>query len=179
MFQPIFVSSLNNIFFIAYNLTLKILHPNFIFVKKVDNNVFFQNTDGKRAMDDIQIGIGDMSKSTGVSSRQLRYWEEKGYIKSINEGDGNKRKFTINEYYHIRLIKHLNASIEKAEERRQQLLVLRRFGVEIIKDVEVTDKDKHYGKIDLGKVCNDENKHAYGIVTEDGCSIEIEKEGEE
>lgn len=148
--------------------------------------MFFQNTDGKRAMDDIQIGIGDMSKSTGVSSRQLRYWEEKGYIKSINEGYGNKRKFTINEYYHIRLIKHfldegytLNASIEKAEERRQQLLVLRRFGVEIIKDVEVTDKDKHYGKIDLGKVCNDENKHAYGIVTEDGCSIEIEKEGEE
>ena len=107
-------------------------------------------------------------------------------IKSINDGDGNKRKFTINEYYHIRLIKHfldegytLNASIEKAEERRQQLLVLRRFGVEIIKDVEITDRDKHYGKIDLGKVCNDENKHAYGIVTEDGCSIEIEKEGEE
>lgn len=154
--------------------------------KERSNNVFFQNTDGKRAMDDIQIGIGDMSKSTGVSSRQLRYWEEKGYIKSINEGDGNKRKYTINEYYHIRLIKHfldegytLNASIEKAEERRQQLLVLRRFGVEIIKDVEVTDKDKHYGKIDLGKVCNDENKHAYGIVTEDDCSIEIEKEGEE
>ena len=73
----------------------------------------------------------------------------------------------------------LNASIEKAEERRQQLLVLRRFGVEIIKDVEITDRDKHYGKIDLGKVCNDENKHAYGIVNEDGCSIEIEKEGEE
>ena len=148
--------------------------------------MFFQNTDGKRAIDDIQIGIGDMSKSTGVSSRQLRYWEEKGYIKSINDGDGNKRKFTINEYCHIRLIKHfldegytLNASIEKAEERRQQLLVLRRFGVEIIKDVEITDKDKHYGKIDLGKVCNDENKHAYGIVNEDGCSIEIEKEGEE
>ena len=31
-------------------------------------------------------------------------------------------------------------------------------------------------KIDLGKVCNDENKHAYGIVNKDGCSIEIEGE---
>ena len=40
----------------------------------------------------------------------------------------------------------------------------------------ITDRDKHYGKIDLGKVCNDENKHAYGIVNEDGCSIEIEGE---
>ena len=46
-----------------------------IWTKERSKIVFFQNTDGKRAIDDIQIGIGDMSKSTGVSSRQLRYWE--------------------------------------------------------------------------------------------------------
>ena len=55
-----------------------------IWTKKGAMTCFFQNTDGKKAIDDIQIGIGDMSKSTGVSSRQLRYWEEKGYIK-INQ----------------------------------------------------------------------------------------------
>ena len=63
--------------------------------KERSNNVFFQNTDGKRAMDDIQIGIGDMSKSTGVSSRQLRYWEEKGYIKSINEAMETKENIQL------------------------------------------------------------------------------------
>ena len=43
--------------------------------KKIFHDVF-QN---------IEVGIGEVSKTVGVSQRQLRYWEEKGYIKQVDD----------------------------------------------------------------------------------------------
>ena len=56
--------------------------------------------------DNLRIGIGDMSKMTGVSSRQLRYWEQKGYIKAMNEEEGGARKYGLGSMYKIFAIKH-------------------------------------------------------------------------
>lgn len=56
--------------------------------------------------DNLRIGIGDMSKMTGVSSRQLRYWEQKGYIKAMNEEEGVARKYGLGSMYKIFAIKH-------------------------------------------------------------------------
>ena len=40
---------------------------------------------------DFRVGIGDLSQMIGVSTRQLRYWESKGYIKSLAGGDTRKK----------------------------------------------------------------------------------------
>ena len=49
--------------------------------KKILHNVF-QN---------IEVGIGEVSKVVGVSQRQLRYWEEKGYIKPVSDDNSGVR----------------------------------------------------------------------------------------
>lgn len=35
--------------------------------------------------DDLLVGISELSKVTGVSPRQIRYWEQKGFISSTGE----------------------------------------------------------------------------------------------
>ncbi len=35
--------------------------------------------------DKLIFGIGQVQQITGVSGRQLRYWEEQGYIQSLNQ----------------------------------------------------------------------------------------------
>lgn len=40
-----------------------------------------------KLLDNIQLSIGDVSDGIGVSQRQLRYWEEKGYIKPISDNE--------------------------------------------------------------------------------------------
>ena len=105
--------------------------------------------------DNLRIGIGDMSKMTGVSSRQLRYWEQKGYIKAMNEEEGVARKYGLGSMYKIFAIKHfldegytLAKAVEKAELHRK-------------------------GRVDLGTA---ESYHVYGVVDEKGTRIELEKE---
>ena len=38
--------------------------------------------------DQLVVGISELSDIVGVSPRQLRYWEQKGFIRSI-EADAN------------------------------------------------------------------------------------------
>lgn len=44
----------------------------------------------------LTIGISELSKMTGVSPRQLRYWQKKGYIIPKNEDEpGRARIYTM------------------------------------------------------------------------------------
>ncbi|WP_048000815.1 MerR family transcriptional regulator [Lactiplantibacillus herbarum] len=46
--------------------------------------------------DQLTIGISELSKMTGVSPRQLRYWQKKGYIIPKNEDEpGRARIYTM------------------------------------------------------------------------------------
>ncbi|KRL53950.1 MerR family transcriptional regulator [Furfurilactobacillus rossiae] len=54
--------------------------------------------------DDILIGIGDLSRATDVSTAQLRYWTDKGYIHVVNQDEGN-RKYTYDTAFKVRAIK--------------------------------------------------------------------------
>lgn len=38
--------------------------------------------------DELLVGISELSKVTGVSPRQIRYWEQKGYVESTGEKAG-------------------------------------------------------------------------------------------
>ncbi|WP_240418201.1 MerR family transcriptional regulator [Paenibacillus periandrae] len=47
------------------------------------------------------VGIGEVAEITGVPTRKIRYWEEKGIIKSVQEADGSTRRY---DYVNIKKI---------------------------------------------------------------------------
>ena len=76
---------------------------------------------------DIRIGIGDMCKITGVTGRQLRYWEERGYIKSLADEKNSARKYSWEMLYKVGSIKAfidegytLAKAVEKSELREKK-----------------------------------------------------------
>jgi DNA-binding transcriptional MerR regulator len=74
------------------------------------------------------IGIGEVSDITGVSARQLRYWESKNLISSIDANGNTNRKYDYSNIEKIILIKDfldqgftLEAAARRLEERIQRL----------------------------------------------------------
>jgi MerR family transcriptional regulator, global nitrogen regulator len=74
------------------------------------------------------VGIGEVSDITGVSARQLRYWETKGLINSIDDNSSTNRKYDYSNIEKIVLIKDfldqgftLEAAAKRLEERIQRL----------------------------------------------------------
>ena len=45
------------------------------------------------------VGIGEVAEITGIPIRQLRYWEDKGIIKSLTEQEGKNRRY---DYFNIK-----------------------------------------------------------------------------
>ncbi|NLB82156.1 MAG: MerR family transcriptional regulator [Clostridiaceae bacterium] len=75
-------------------------------------------------IDRLIIGIGEVSEITGVSARQLRYWESKGIIGSANSTICSNRKYDYASIEKIIFIKNLldegytlEAAAKKLEER--------------------------------------------------------------
>ena len=54
------------------------------------------------------VGIGEVAEMTGIPQRQLRYWQDKGIIKTFSEHDkAITRRFNYAEIKKIILIKEL------------------------------------------------------------------------
>ena len=53
------------------------------------------------------VGIGEVAEITGIPQRQLRYWEDKGLIKTIDGTGITTRRFNYLEIKKILLIKEL------------------------------------------------------------------------
>lgn len=53
------------------------------------------------------VGIGEVSEITGVPTRKLRYWEEKGIINSEKGSDGETRKYNYLNIKKILMIKEM------------------------------------------------------------------------
>ena len=49
----------------------------------------------------LVVGIGEVSQITGIPTRQIRYWEEKGILKSLTEEEGKNRRY---DYLNIKKI---------------------------------------------------------------------------
>ena len=56
-------------------------------------------SDSQHPLDDTNflckliVGIGEVSQITGIPLRQIRYWEDKGIIKSLTEEEGKNRRY--------------------------------------------------------------------------------------
>jgi Predicted transcriptional regulators len=88
----------------------------------------------KVPIDRITLGIGDVARATGVAQSKLRYWENKGYIKSHSVTDNRNRKFTYKTLLQVQLIKSylddgytLTSAVKRARQRGVYLDALRPF----------------------------------------------------
>jgi DNA-binding transcriptional MerR regulator len=53
------------------------------------------------------VGIGEVAQITGIPTRQIRYWEDKGLIKSLTEEEGKNRRYDYKNIKTMLLIKEL------------------------------------------------------------------------
>ncbi|KRM24429.1 hypothetical protein FC90_GL000570 [Latilactobacillus graminis DSM 20719] len=83
-------------------------------------------------MDRLIFGISELCKMAGVTPRQLRYWEQKGYIKA-RASEGNKaREYDANAMIKAVLIKHfldegytLNVAVQKIQRYMANMKIIR------------------------------------------------------
>ena len=76
----------------------------------------------------LVVGIGEVAETTGVPQRQLRYWQKKGVIEAVRDGEGTTRRFDYLNVKKVLLVKELldegytlDAAAEKVERRMQRL----------------------------------------------------------
>ncbi|CAJ1228852.1 MerR family transcriptional regulator [Levilactobacillus zymae] len=117
----------------------------------------------KVPIDRITLGIGDVARATGVAQSKLRYWENKGYIKSHSVTDNRNRKFTYKTLLQVQLIKSylddgytLTSAVKRARQRGVYLDALRSFFEDRFVSIEVTDQA---AMIDLGTFDPEPTKH--------------------
>ena len=72
------------------------------------------------------VGIGEVSQITNIPCRQIRYWEDKGIIKSLTEEEGKNRRYDYTNIKKMLLIKlymeegfTLDAAAQKMDARMQ------------------------------------------------------------
>ncbi|MFT4204525.1 MAG: MerR family transcriptional regulator [Chitinophagaceae bacterium] len=79
-------------------------------------------------LDKLVVGIGEVSEITGIPTRQIRYWEEKGIIISLTEEEGKNRRYNYENIKKMLLMKELldegytlDASAEKVKKRMEMI----------------------------------------------------------
>lgn len=134
---------------------------------------------------DFQVGIGDLSDMVGVSTRQLRYWEKKGYIESIGNDNGVPRKFSLETCYRVAAIRSfldegytLAKAVEKSEFLKTKISLIRKFEHETITDVKISDVEKLWGQIDYGYLDAEQTKKVVGVIDANGAHLEIREVGD-
>jgi len=72
----------------------------------------------------LVVGIGEVAEISGVAQRQIRYWQSKGIIHTVDESDSGTRRFDYLNIKKILLIKDLleegytlDAAAKKLEKR--------------------------------------------------------------
>ncbi|MFD2132147.1 MerR family transcriptional regulator [Pseudogracilibacillus auburnensis] len=72
----------------------------------------------------LVVGIGEVSEITGIPTRKIRYWEEKGAIQSESGAEGSTRRYDYLNVKKMLLIQEmmdegftLDAAIKKVEKR--------------------------------------------------------------
>lgn len=96
--------------------------------------------------DDLRVGISELSKMSQTSPRQLRYWEEKGIISSINPDSCGPRTYRLKAVVTVELIRHyldegytLAKAAEKAASRIKKVQHVRTVFAKFIRNVEIID----------------------------------------
>ncbi len=91
----------------------------------------------------LVVGIGEVSKITGIPVRKIRYWEEKGIINSQDSKEGSTRRFDYINIKKMLLIQEmleegftLDFAAKKVEKRLAALNAMFKNLVEELKDID-------------------------------------------
>ncbi len=75
-------------------------------------------------LDKLVVGIGEVALITGIPTRRIRYWEDKGIVTSLTEEEGRNRRYNYRNIKKMLLVKELldegytlDASAEKVNKR--------------------------------------------------------------
>lgn len=127
--------------------------------------------------DKLIFGIGQVQQITGVSGRQLRYWEEQQYIAPITQEKGTQRQYTFRTLMMIFHIQRyltqgftLQSAVEKAKKFEAQMPVLRTF---IKAQLQGVDVAKNRSIIDFGFKDASRSQRVYGVVEGDKTYFKI------
>jgi DNA-binding transcriptional MerR regulator len=102
----------------------------------------------KRLLDNdhLLVGISELSEMSDLSPRQLRYWEQKGYIQSVAKDTNTARKYRLPMIAKVEMIKSyldegfiLAKAVEKAEKKIIELKNIRIVFSEVLQDSKVYD----------------------------------------
>ncbi|MGX6961577.1 MerR family transcriptional regulator [Vagococcus xieshaowenii] len=103
----------------------------------------------------LVIGIGELSEMTGVTTRQLRYWESKGFIESQQNEHHTARNFSLVNIIKVELIKGfldegftLKKSVEKAHLKMELIGNIKKIFNESFNSAEILEEK--YTVISLG-----------------------------
>lgn len=93
--------------------------------------------------DELVVGISELSKMTEVSPRQLRYWEEKGYITSIDSKGKGNRRYRLPMVLKVEMIKNyldegytLTTAVGKAAEQQNGIHETKRLMKHVVKGIQ-------------------------------------------
>ena len=129
------------------------------------------------ANDNVLVGISELSKMCDLSPRQLRYWEQKGYIQSVEEKAGSPvaRKYRLFMVVKVQLIKNYmdqGDSLSKAVEKAEQKFTLVRSFRQLFKqgNIQLKVLDDNVVFIIFGPM---ENEEKYFVVKFDQSSNQL------
>jgi DNA-binding transcriptional MerR regulator len=114
--------------------------------------------------------IGEVSKMVDVSPRQLRYWEEKGYIHSMRDDKSSSRVFDMENLNRANLIKYyldqgftLAGAYASAEHNISDMHFLRKFMMNAFQDITmINDRPA----VNLGYFDDAKTTTLYGMLDE-------------
>ncbi|WP_439424756.1 MerR family transcriptional regulator [Oenococcus alcoholitolerans] len=124
----------------------------------------------------IKIGITDLADATGVSATQLRYWLEKGYIRS--DSDDKQKKFPYETVFRVAIIKKfqdegftLAAAVKKTDRHSTIIKAFKQMLYDRLVDI----KDYENGSvlIDLGIFDPEPSKHLIAHLDDEKTTFEL------
>lgn len=133
--------------------------------------------------DHLLVGISELSQMSQVSTRQLRYWEQKGFIHSIDQEDNAARKYRLPTVIKVELIKKylddgftLAKAVEKAEKKAQLAKQVRKIFSHSLKNIEQIDD--RFTVISIGPISENKLLHIIHDEQTDQLSYKVLPEGQ-
>lgn len=132
-------------------------------------------------IDDVFFRIGELSSMTGVSTRQLRYWEQKKYISSMKREDEQEaRMYNFYEYAKVTGIKTfldqgctLSVAVKNTNEYIEMAKLIHKFVDKSVKGICTHENNL---QIDLGWFDETKKEKLIAVEKENGFSYKLIKD---
>ncbi len=115
----------------------------------------------------ISLGIGETSRISGATTTQIRYWEKKGLIQSIQYEEGKNKRYSLKNITSIIFIKTMmdeGYTLQKAADKLQKHTKNSdSLHMMIHQRLESIETNEQSTKINFGRIDNDPQ---YNIIAE-------------